>query len=333
MFRIGVSSLSFPYENGDQEYRALRHRLDRAGPADLCFLGSSRGREVVVMPEVTGLLEEGGYDGIRVENYSLSSALAVEANSIIELITRSERRPRLLVYGVSPPQLLNAGDYFRNASRLWDVRAILRHHEMNDAGVLSYLPRAIRNDISKVSETFHWRPRKGLRPLLRHLFRELSGRNDTRQSPITGGLTLWQHEDPDRGFAPTPDGLARNNAFLAEAYKGGRDWIDPTQSRYFEDSLQLSQEAGIPVILVEMPLTSALSSGYPEGVYRDYMSFMRAVADRYGATFVTLEDLGFQPQDSQFRDTEHLNLGASLEFTRSLTRQVLLPRLDGELRR
>lgn len=324
VIRLTVPINAYPYDDDDQEYRAFQYYLDHLGPADVCFLGSSRGREAIVVPEVSRLLDEGGIKGLRVANYSLASCLATEANSIVRQIVRMNPKPRLIVYGITPAQLLNITEAYRNSSLLWDVRDWLHFYRMRGKEVLRYLPNIMRNQIRRSYETFRWR--EGIPYIIRNLFRP----RPPISNPFIGQLTVWQRDLPEQVFSPGQGFDTETLVYLKDIYKDGVDWMGETQQGSLEDLARQCRDANVPLIFVELQLTSYFRPNYPGDVYNEFMSFFQAIADRYDARFLTLEELGLHLDDSEFRDSEHTNFRGALHVTRTLTCKALLPFLSNK---
>jgi hypothetical protein len=90
---------------------------------------------------------------------------------------------------------------------------------------------------------------------------------------------------------------------------------------------RLCREKGVPLVFFELPLPEVTRRACPDKVYEEYMQFMRELANRYGAEFFTIEQLGLPTDEEYFLDYEHTNLKGALSVTRKITRQVLLPHL------
>jgi hypothetical protein len=118
---------------------------------------------------------------------------------------------------------------------------------------------------------------------------------------------------------------------MRNVYKDGVDWADEIQCSSLEDTARLCQNARVPLIFVELPLQTFIRQSYPGNVYVEFMRFIQEKADRYGARFLTLEELGINFDNSEFIDLGHLNLKGAIRVTRSLTRQELLHRLGDQI--
>lgn len=78
------------------------------------------------------------------------------------------------------------------------------------------------------------------------------------------------------------------------------------QLHYFDKFLALAAERGIPVMLVNMPLTEGNIRILPAGVYDNYLSCISRSARNHGAMLLDLNEAGLFTL-SQFSDPVHLN--------------------------
>lgn len=324
VIRLFVPANAFPYDFLAQEYRSFLHQMDSLGPADVCFLGSSRTREDIVVPEFSRLLRESGHDGLRIESYAMSGGWAAEVHSVLRNIIRSGQKPKLVIYGVTPDQFCTNRLHFANTSLLWNLGDWIHHYSrFRTHGYL--LPTVLLNEGRKYSHILRWR--EGVRLELGNFIL----RNRPLSSPIRGELSPWQRDDPDGVITITPEWDARNREELEEFYGDGRDWVDPIQYGFFEETARICREHGIELVFVELPLTSSLRDNFPGNVSREFLELVKHISKRYGATFVTQAELGLKIEDRQFIDFEHTNLHGALEITRALTNRVILPKLERKL--
>ena len=324
--RLAPPRTALLYALGPQEYWALQHHVDTFGPADVCMVGSSRAREAFVAPELARLLREGRQEPVRVGNYALSSSYSGETRGIIRQLLRGPRKPKLVVYGVTSVQLVSPRQPFRNTSLLWYLADWRRQFASDGRQVVPYLPRTIRNEIRKRSLTFRWR--EGIGSALK---KTLLGKRPA-SCPIEGELTLRQYDKPEVVVPQKAELMERTRDERERQDGEERHWMDQRQCRSMIETAQQCQQAGVPLVFLELRTSSLLAGGGPESVKSEFRTFVRDVADRHGARFVAFEDLGIRLDDTQFRDPEHTNLRGALQVTRAFTRKVVLPHLNARRR-
>lgn len=321
--RLYTPKTLFPYDFLTQEYRSFIHQINEFGSADICFLGSSRAREAVVLPELSRLLHESDITGMRIESYAMSAAWAADVHSALRNIIRTGKKPKLLVYGITPDQICIKRRHARNTSLLWNLGDWMDHY--NRFGTDRYLlPKVVLNEAKRYSHILRWRD--GSRLVLRNMARQ----EISLSSPIRGELTTAQRDNPDSVVTITPEDNKRNLNEMKKFYGDGTDWVDPVQYYYLEEIVKLCEAHGIILVFLELPLTSTLQDNFPGNVPDDFLDLIQAMAEQYGATLVTQEQLGLHLEDSQFQDFEHANLHGALEITRALANKIILPILERE---
>ena len=306
------------YHAGAREYLLAAEQLKSPGPANVCFVGSSRARESIAAPEVKRLLEARGLRHT-VANYALGGAQAQESYWAVRKMLAGKRKPDLILYGVSPRQFLGRGEHFSSAAFLWDLRDWREQVGLHGMEAGKLLPKVIRNELRQRWVTFAARDaRKQI--LLRILGRE------TDPCPIIGQLTPWQKLKPDVSLATSPVDEQDVRNYIATNTRRQR-YADPTQVGYVEKTIRLCREAGVPLVLFEVPVADILRRCYPEGTYDHFYRTIAVFQHRYDVPFVSMAKLKPELTDKHFREPSHTNYGGAVRFTRALTRQVILPRL------
>ena len=312
------------YHAGAREYLLAAEQLKSPGPANVCFVGSSRARESIAAPEVKRLLEARGLRHT-VANYALGGAQAQESYWAVRKMLAGKRKPDLILYGVSPRQFLGRGEHFSSAAFLWDLRDWREQVGLHGMEAGKLLPKVIRNELRQRWVTFAARDaRKQI--LLRILGRE------TDPCPIIGQLTPWQKLKPDVSLATSPVDEQDVRNYIATNTRRQR-YADPTQVGYVEKTIRLCREAGVPLVLFEVPVADILRRCYPEGTYDHFYRTIAVFQHRYDVPFVSMAKLKPELTDKHFREPSHTNYGGAVRFTRALTRQEIIPRLTGQARR
>jgi hypothetical protein len=321
--RLYIPKNLYPYDFLTQEYRSFIHQLNEYGSADLCFLGSSRTREAIVIPEFSRLLNESGISEIRIESYAMSGAWAGDVHSVMRNILRTGKKPKLVVYGITPDQICMNRRHVGNTSLLWNLSDWMDHYDR--FGTDRYLlPKVTLNEAKTYSHILRWRD--GARLVLRNVAR----RQKPLSSPIRGEFTPDHRDNPDSVVTITPEDNKTNQAEMKQFYGDGTKWIDPIQYEYLEEIAKLCQSHGIILVFLELPLTSSLQDNYPGSVSSDFLKRVKMVAERYDATLVTQSQLGLHVEDSLFIDFEHTNIHGASKITRALASKVVIPLLKHE---
>jgi len=333
--RAQEPSTLIPYENtGRNAYSALRDYLDAYGPAEVSFVGSSRGREAIVVPEVRRLLEESLGRDVRVANYSSPAAAADEVAQITRLILRQETKPRFIVYGVSPLQVARKALRTTHSGELWYLRDWWREQRRNPQGprilgvVPDYdyhlLPEVIRNDIALHCKTFAYREKIAL------VVRELTSEYEQAPCPINGELTEKQVVKPDLSIAQRPIRDRRVQRYLRKRMRGGEYPIGGRQTQHVEEIIRMCEDAGVQLIFYEIPLAGILVEHMPEGTVEETRDIVGRLAEAHDVPFARVSDLETSFGEGDFREQSHMNLPGAARLSRLLAERVILPRYSRE---
>ena len=131
-------------------YEAVRHYVQFVGPADVGFVGSSRMLNAVVVPDLRRELSMVLDRPVSVANYALPGANADEVAALVRLILRQEKRPKILLYGVTPKQLAAAKYDLDKRATLWSLSDWRRERGKTDEDLCRVLPDVIRSEIETV---------------------------------------------------------------------------------------------------------------------------------------------------------------------------------------
>lgn len=331
--QLPVSAL-IPYRGGETEYVGVAALLDVFGPADICIVGSSRAHEGVVPAEMARLAQEQVGHPVTVANYACSGATAVEIKALVEFILR-RGRPRLILYGLSPHQLLKREEPREQIALFWDWAAWRRYQRQAPADASRLLPAVVRNELGKWYRTLKYRRRLGV--LLTDLLEALAFRRGASLSvsdllagrvfpcPARGERSRWHATHPDVSLVSRPLSELRLRGLLQEVPEGRYPMHGP-QVRHVENIVSACNDAGVEIVLFEVPLSSILNQRF-QPIYADFRATVQGLADARGVTFVRQDQLGEAFEDVDFREHSHLNYQGALRLTRCLFKRLVSPRL------
>jgi hypothetical protein len=117
-------------------------------------------------------------------------------------------------------------------------------------------------------------------------------------------------------YRPTPEGLPHSHPYrrIMHAY----DFSGPSVEAFVR-LLAWGREAGVPVVVVNMPFRPALLQISPRG-REDYDRYMRAIAalrQEFGFGWLDYES-GLTLADADFRDVDHLNAAGVTKVSRQI---------------
>jgi len=310
------------YGRGLGTYYEVKHTVDAFGAADISFVGSSRGRESVVMPLLSELLNPEGTPNHSVANYSCPGSSAADIHRTVKHLLDSDDPPELLIYFLTPRVLRG------------------NSHSVQRAEVFGIFPDKFGDRpggwLMTLTEEPVWRFRNRLGELFR-LFRHRYFFRNTFTSavrrrgatqPMQGGYTIWQRYVPNRSLVNTPisDRQIRNyvNAALDE---NGNYVLSDARIESLRKTLELTRERGVRTILVETPISPDLQRHLPDGVTDGFMEIIDSVRTELGVEFVSVEQLGVEIGRENFREQSHLNRSGGDIMTRAIAERIVLPHL------
>lgn len=318
--RLLVPMDAVPYQNGAQEYRVVRADLKAMGAADVSIIGSSRAREGILAPTIREMLAPNLGDDLRVANYAISGARASEVNAIARILLEGSRRPRIVLYGLSPFQLRARSDPYANLSLLWDLRDWWIARNEYGSVVDEFLPQAIRTELRDYYYTFRYREQLLTKARAFVLGRKLHA------TPVNGALTRWQRTRQGLSLATRTVSDERVKKFTREY--ADVHYPDKQEIKQLYDTIGLFQTEGIPIVLFEIPISKLLQRHLPDGVYTGFKRFLTELSKRENLSLYRVEDLGVEFTDKMFLEQSHLNYRGASVLTNQLIHQAILSNID-----
>ena len=302
------------------EYKAVRQYLDVQGPADVSFLGDSRARESISVPLVKDYCASTLMRPVTVANYACGGARTCHIEEIVRYILKQEHKPKLLLYGMSPRTLI-AHDYdLRRSAIYWNIADMLKNSELSMKEKINFLPSVLRQEIDKHYWTFRYRDKPGE---VIYNWISLKLLKVGVSCPINGELTIWQKYDNNslvtRSIKSEQIQSFVERLIVNEQIPMGEELVDN-----LENIIRLCEEADIPLVFFEVPLSEMLIEHYPSRFYEDYRELVSSISKKWQVPFVMVEDLGvsFSPED--FLEYSHLNLRGAEKFSSALCEGVLI---------
>jgi hypothetical protein len=318
-----------PYSvDGVGEYRALAPELEAFGPARVSIVGSSRVREGLLLPHLHRHLERELGAAPSVASYALGGARAAEVELVVRKLLAADAPPDLIVYGLTPRQLVDKSRP-RNSSYLWDLAGWWEERRMRGGMVDQFLPQALRNELVRHVYAYRYREEIGAAfaaPASEDFWERLGTgltRRDTPLSPMRGELTVWQRT---KRLISWNMGAEHVRRYVDQVWTPG-EWSMQRQERKLGAILTRCREAGVPLVLFEVPSAPILREHLPKGAYRRYRVAVGRAAEAHGVSFLTVEDLNLEPTRRDFREQSHLNQRGAAKLTRAVAERVVLPAL------
>ncbi len=288
------------------------------------LLGSSRFWKIDLDDARAALLETVGTGAPRVVQGAVLGGDAVVADYLLERILAEGSRPALIVTEISPETIGHPSN--------WIAGDAIRFFTWRD--VLAWAPEIVARGKPGEVMTARFAPIDVYR---RELLTWIVGRPPPYLSVASPGMDDASPPDEPRPTdgqvepAPAvpnstaPDGDRRQpNAATLSGLRQTRGWLRHYrlggEARALERFLARSRAAGIPVVLVGVPVSSwvrALYTPEVEQVFRDYMDRLSSGGD---TEFV---DWRARFADRFFADHHHLNARGGSLFARMLAGEVL----------
>jgi hypothetical protein len=318
-----------PYTvEGHGEYRALAPELDAFGAARVSVVGSSRVREGLLLPLLRRHLEREGGVGASVASYGMGGARVAEVAIVVRKLLAAEAPPHLIVYGLTPRQLLDKGRP-RNSAYLWDLAGWWEERLVRGRMLDQFLPQVLRNELVHLARAYRYREEIAAAfetPASEAFWEQLHGgltRRDTPLSPMRGELTVWQRTRP---LISRNVSAAHVRGYVDSVWKPGA-WSMERQERKLEAMLRRCREAGVPVVLFEVPTAPILRKHLPEGASSRFRAAVARATEAHGVPFLSVEDVGLDLTRLHFREQSHLNQRGAAKLTRAVAERVVLPAL------
>jgi hypothetical protein len=308
-----------PYEMGRMEYVVAAEQIARAGAAEVSIVGSSRTRESLIVPLMARRLSDAAGRRVTVASYACSGAYTSDFEAVTKRLLRDGDPPRVILIGLGERDLIDGGRLWDQVALFQNLRELREDYDERGADVLEDLPVVARQNLGR-----YWRT-LGLREFLRfRIVERILGNNQPRvKSPAEGGLTIWQSSSPSRNLVKK----AVKKSRVLERAESTRDdeMPSPVLANSLNDLAYECHRRGVTLIFYEVHRSNALRKAFPKALYARFLRIVDDVAERNGARFVKLGDLGLKLTDSDMREPSHMSYRGAQRLTETLTLRVLKP--------
>ena len=294
-----------PYTvDGQGEYRALGPEIEAFGPARVSIVGSSRVREALLLPLLHQLLEDELGTAPSVASYAIGGAHAAEVELVARKLLAAKTPPDLIVYGLTPRQLLDKKRP-RKSAYLWDLAGWWEERRLRGGMIDEFLPQVVRNELARHVHAYRYREEIAAAlatPASENFWMRLATGlilRDTPRSPMRGELTVWQRFWPSTSLDVPAEHV---QDYVDSLWKPG-DWSMERQERKLGAILIRCHEAGVPLVLFEVPSAPILREHLPEGAYQRYrVAVQRAAVSALHAAILEAFDILVEGRSAHRRE-------------------------------
>ncbi|MEZ4389917.1 MAG: hypothetical protein R3A48_02385 [Polyangiales bacterium] len=302
----------------DESWYITRPRIYSEDPrgADILGLGDSR-MGCAFNPSVVErvALDEAGVR-VRVWNGALPGAGPVTHLAWVLRALAHRHPPRMVLLSISPYM------FSSRVMRAPQKESLPTIYRVSD--VPSLLRAGATAEDTLTAFTGAWLPPFRVRPRLVELFTKFNG----VQAPASRG---------EQGFEDHPSvplamqrtrAAGRVTGYRPELLRRTAGFGNDTQG-YFIECLRLLREARVTTVVLDSLSASQMDEVMgPDSIYPEHIRWVRAQAERFGATFV---DAHRPPStsDEDFTDVDHVGTPGSVRFTNWLAHTAIVPLLGG----
>ncbi len=311
------------YGTGLGAYYEIRHTIEDKGNSDICVLGSSRGRESLVMPLLRSMVSKKLGEEISVANFSCPDGKTDELLMVTDLMLESGPFPRLVLYFISPRIFM--GPELSVLRREVFGEFPNQYGASNKHILAAYSEKPLwdlRNQISNNYLSFRHRYH------IRNFFvSNIRGRKPT--SPVQGEYSTWQMYTPNRSLVNKPVSSSHIKTFVQRIFdENTTSFYNPDRIIAFRENLLSLQDSGIGVILIEAPLAPPLLQEIPTQAFNEFDQIIKSITMETQVPYFSQKDLGTRLGLMDFREQSHLNLAGATKVTTALANQVIVPHFN-----
>jgi hypothetical protein len=273
--------------------------LEALGTPDVLIVGSSRAAQGIDPKELQYALASRGYSGLRIFNFGIHGATAQVVNWQIQELLTPEQLPKLILW-VDGSRALNSGRVDRT------FEAIVSSPGYQRVGA-SILP-----------------PSKSVDPV--------ESRSELQVAAIAADpIALSASAIDANGFVPVadrfnPDTYYQKYPYVAGEYDGDyQDFnLDGIQTEAMESLLVFARSRQIPVVFVNLPLTSDYLDPVRQNYEQQFRGYMQQIAPTTGFLWRDLTGRSLDRND-YFADPSHLNSAGAAAVARQLASDAAIP--------
>lgn len=270
---------------------------------------------------------------LQVDNLGVTGAMVSDVSLIVNKAISVGRKPQLIIYGIAPRDFMNT-----------EISFITRTSTYQLLGDLSCLPDLLKHQTSfsemaefALGNIWHFYSERGdYRALMTNWICQLTGHPATL-AEATDGPKVDKHESQPAKLSQAEkvsmSDLATGRVNTLNDLRLYKYRYNPPnlplltlQTRYFEELLQACNEAGVPLMVVNMPLTKQNKDLIPAGILDRYRHAINRLTTKHGVKFIDI-DLGGGYELTDFEDSCHLNASGG----RKLYQQLIAALKDSSL--
>jgi hypothetical protein len=322
------------YEFGEQEFVAARQYMDFYPIGDISFLGSSKDREAINVPQLKQLCMAKLNKSYDIRNYAVSAAKASDIKHIASYMFSKEKAPIFVFYGITPRSLIHRDgryDYIRT-QYFWSISDVWREFTSGEnwrkTAAKKALPQVIRNHLGKyiLSLEFNRYPSVFFNDLLT---KYIKGKNVLyRSCPMKGELTYWhKYSSRRRNLVSKPYNKRRLERLRTKTKKrfvtNGKLIIPDNSLIAIAEMAAMARERHSRLILYESPVSPLLKQYLPSGSYDAFIHKIKRFSKKNNIDFFTLDEINFQSRNQDFQNHSHLGWEGHLRFTKRFFQNIL----------
>lgn len=261
------------------------------------------------------LLQQRGAPEVTCYNFALPGGM-VSDDYMLTRALLVKRKPAVIVLGLSLRDFIDNGVHCAGATPAF--KYLRRYTSIDDIADISMPQIWQKFDYVFGKAVYLWGKKLDLQVVLAEQTKQklgplyskwfapsaLAAADPARNQPsnlraeVEEGMMIVKHDQPYS--------YEDNSNEYKKRYRSPNERGCAVQSFFFDKLLQLANQTGIKVLIVNMPLTDVNHKLMPPGSYEHYLALLKDESARYNCTFVNLDD-GHSFQRKDYYDTAHMN--------------------------
>lgn len=252
------------------------------------------------------LSQSSGKENLNIYNLGIPSAMAADNYRLLEEMLDCNIRPNLIILGLAARDLVNCTRVDPEQSPLCDeVKRFHKEKNFTAADRVKNVPAvigehidAVKNDLATIKsltgdKVGEWR---------RHGFEAQAQSEQAVQDVVL----------------PTADAIEQDRIKYSKFFIGATPEVLRGQLDYAERIVKLANQAKIPIVIVNMPVTATHKELLNQELSDTYQSGIEALAERNGCPLIDMDQACQFDADKDFRDSVHLNAKGGRKFYQEL---------------
>jgi len=257
------------------------------------------------------LLSESSGKNLNIYNLGIPSAMAADNYILLEEMIACNKRPDLIILGLAARDFINCARVNPEQSPLCDeVRRFHKERNYTNADQIRSVPTVIGENIGAFKNNLvlikslandivcEWR-QKGFKP-------------ETQSEQALQEVVL-----------PTRDAIEQDRIKYSKFFTDATPQVLRGQLDYADRIVKLANKAKIPIVIVNMPVTSTHKALLSPELSSMYQNGIENLAIRNDCALIDLDSTSQFDGDSDFRDSVHLNAKGGRKFYNELVAQIV----------